>query len=61
MELRLITKNEGKNIVPVFWTDNYFSMLGKSKISISAQYDPELIKDVPNVEISGWNIPTQIV
>lgn len=47
----------GEEILPVFWSDNYISLLpGKSKC-LDASFSPGQLKGItPSVEIGGWNI-----
>ncbi len=48
---------KGKEILPVIWEDNYFSLLPGEKRTITATYRAEQMGSAqPTVEISGWNV-----
>ncbi len=47
----------GKEILPVIWQDNYFSLLPGEKRDITATYRAEELGSAqPSVEVSGWNV-----
>ncbi|MGA9041837.1 MAG: glycoside hydrolase family 2 protein [Terriglobales bacterium] len=47
----------GDEILPVFWEDNYISLLPGEKREVSASYrSAELGAAKPVVEVSGWNV-----
>jgi len=47
----------GEDVVPVFWRDNYFSLLPGEKKSVSVTYDPASLAGAePQVVIEGWNV-----
>lgn len=55
----LIDKKTEKRILPVFYSDNYFSVLPGEKKDIRLNY-PEIIKlNDLEVSLSGWNTPLQ--
>ncbi|HVO57818.1 MAG TPA: hypothetical protein VMT51_09000 [Dongiaceae bacterium] len=57
VRLRLLNKKDGADIVPVFWDDNYFSLLPGEERIIGVSYDAAMLHAVqPGVEISGFNI-----
>jgi exo-1,4-beta-D-glucosaminidase len=48
---------KGKEILPVLWQDNYFSLLPGEKRDVKATYSAtELGAAQPNVEVTGWNV-----
>lgn len=53
-----IVKNDSKDLVlPVFWEDNYFSLLPKEKRSVRVEFAAEnLAGATPILTIAGWNI-----
>lgn len=53
-----IIKRDSKDLVlPVFWGDNYFSLLPKEKIKVNVEFNTEdLTGEVPVLAIEGWNI-----
>ena len=59
---RLTRGKEGDDVVPIFWDDNYFSLLPGEEKSISITYDTgDLEGREPVLEIGGFNItPTTI-
>jgi len=61
VRLRLATK-EGSDIVPVFWQDNYFSLLPREERSIEVDYDSATTGgSSPVVEVGGFNIVSAVV
>jgi exo-1,4-beta-D-glucosaminidase len=58
--VRLKVNKTGKEILPVLWQDNYFSLLPGEKREVSATYRAsELGTAKPAVEVSGWNVTSQ--
>jgi exo-1,4-beta-D-glucosaminidase len=58
--VRLKVNKTGKEILPVLWEDNYFSLLPGEKREVSATYRAsELGTAKPAVEVSGWNVTSQ--
>jgi exo-1,4-beta-D-glucosaminidase len=58
--VRLKVSSSGKEILPVLWEDNYFSLLPGEKREISATYKAsELGAAKPTVEVSGWNVASR--
>jgi exo-1,4-beta-D-glucosaminidase len=53
-----IIKNDSKDLVlPVFWEDNYFSLLPKEKRSVRVEFDSKNLDGAkPIVALAGWNI-----
>ena len=52
----------GGEILPVLWEDNYFSLFPGEKREVVARYPKGAIaKNVPTVEVDGWNVPLQSV
>jgi len=59
LQVELILENGygGSAIVPVFWDDNYFSLLPGEKRIIKGYYsEDENIKGKPEIKVRGWNI-----
>ena len=47
----------GEDVVPVFWSDNYFSLLPGEKKSVSVTYDiASLAGAEPQIVVDGWNV-----
>jgi exo-1,4-beta-D-glucosaminidase len=57
MELMATKKSDGKSILPVFWSDNYISLLpGESKTLNLKFYDKDLDGDELAIKIQGMNL-----
>jgi exo-1,4-beta-D-glucosaminidase len=57
VRLKVNKGSGGKEILPVIWEDNYFSLLPGEKREVSATYrSAELGNAKPDVEVSGWNV-----
>jgi exo-1,4-beta-D-glucosaminidase len=55
--VRLKVNNGVKEILPVLWQDNYFSLLPGEKREVSATYSASKLGAAkPAVEVSGWNV-----
>src|SRR5262249_42522469 len=54
--LRLVDE-KGNDVVPVFWSNNYFTLLPHESIEVSANYETAGLggKD-PMVVCDGWNV-----
>jgi len=57
IDLNIYGEKSGNIVLPVFWDDNYFSLLPgetrKIKVSIPVKY---LKNDNPVLKVGGWNI-----
>ncbi|HQK70599.1 MAG TPA: glycoside hydrolase family 2 TIM barrel-domain containing protein [Bacteroidales bacterium] len=62
VEMKLKNHANGDLVLPVYWSDNYVSLLpGKSK-NITVQFNNSSLKGgKPIIEVSGWNIPKFII
>jgi exo-1,4-beta-D-glucosaminidase len=57
IRLRLANRKDGLDVVPVFWEDNYFSLLPGEERMISVRYDTaELHGAHPVIQVGGFNI-----
>ncbi len=54
IELRVSGKKSGETILPIFWEDNYISLLPGESRNIEAVF--AVIKDEPVFTINGWNL-----
>ena len=52
---------KGEIIYPVFWSDNYISLLPAESKTITCTIEKDLFPAEAVIEISGWNIPNQIL
>ena len=56
IELRIDKENSGQAVVPVFWDDNYISLLPGESRTISARVFTADLKGLrPVVRMNGWN------
>jgi exo-1,4-beta-D-glucosaminidase len=54
---RLTRGKGGEDVVQVFWSDNYFSLLPGEKKSVTAKFDiSSLAGAAPELVVEGWNI-----
>jgi exo-1,4-beta-D-glucosaminidase len=57
VRLRLADRKDGMDLVPVFWDDNYFSLLPGEERVVSVSYDASRLQGVkPRIEIGGFNV-----
>jgi len=48
----------GNSVLPIFWDDNYVSLLPGEKREINAHFAlDDLNGETPLLEVSGWNVP----
>ncbi len=55
IELKVVNEETGESFLPVYWTDNYISVLPHSKKTIDGTFKNPLDKK-PKLIINGWNI-----
>jgi len=57
VHLRVTRGKGGEDLTPIFWEDNYFSLLpGESRI-VTAKFDPSSLGGKEAVvELDGWNV-----
>jgi exo-1,4-beta-D-glucosaminidase len=62
VHLRLTNGKGGEDLTPIFWSDNYFSLLPGEQKEVTAAYDPADLngKDAA-LEIDGYNVAAQSV
>jgi exo-1,4-beta-D-glucosaminidase len=54
---RLTRGKGGDDVVPIFWTDNYFSLLPGEKKSVTVRFDSSsLAGSTPELVVDGWNV-----
>jgi exo-1,4-beta-D-glucosaminidase len=62
VQARLTRDRDGDDVVPIFWDDNYFSLLPGEEKTISARYDTsDLEAKPPAVELGGYNVEIESV
>ena len=60
--LKLTAGKQGKPVLPVFWQDNYVSLLPGETRTLSVSYAlTDLGGATPAVEVSGYNQPVQML
>jgi len=58
--LRLVDSH-GNDVVPVFWSENYFTLLPHEEIEVWAEYDTAgLDGKVPGTVCDGWNVTNSV-
>ena len=50
------TGRDGEEAVPVFWEDNYISLLPGETRVISGRWQTRDMHGAPRVLVSGWNV-----
>jgi exo-1,4-beta-D-glucosaminidase len=54
---RLIRGKGGDDVTPIFWSDNYFSLLPGEKKSVTGKFDSSLLQGAsPELVVDGWNV-----
>ncbi|MEJ2614475.1 MAG: glycoside hydrolase family 2 TIM barrel-domain containing protein [Ignavibacteriaceae bacterium] len=56
IELKIADKNTGQSILPIFWDDNYVSLLPHSKKTIKGSYQIKPGMGKAELLVKGWNI-----
>jgi len=57
VRLRLADPKEGLDVTPVFWDDNYFSLLPGEERIVSGAYDVSRLHGArPRIQIGGFNV-----
>ena len=58
---RLTRGKGGEDLTPIFWSDNYFSLLPGEKKSVTARFDSASLQGAtPELVVEGWNVePTE--
>jgi exo-1,4-beta-D-glucosaminidase len=57
IHLRIKQGHSDRDVLPVIWQDNYFSLLPGERREVTARYKlSDLGKTAPIVAVDGWNI-----
>jgi len=57
VHFRVTKGKDGDDLVPIFWEDNYFSLLPGEEKTVSAAADPADAEGTsPILELDGYNI-----
>ena len=60
VRLRVTKGKRGEDLTPIFWSDNYFSLLPGEVKELTATYDAsDLDGKVPILEVGGYNVAPQ--
>ncbi len=59
IDLNVIGKQSGLTVLPIYWDDNYISLLPGETKELHAYFSKEdLNSDEPVLKVSGWNVIT---
>ena len=59
VHLRVAQARDGEDVVPIFWDDNYFSLLPGEKREVSARFESAKARSGNLVlTVDGWNVAT---
>ncbi len=54
---RLTRGKGGEDVTPVFWSDNYFSLLPGEKKSVTVRFNSTSLHGAaPELVVEGWNV-----
>jgi PAS domain-containing protein len=56
IRVRLLRRADGEEILPVFWSDNYFSLLPQESKDLTVELATATATDL-QLAVDGWNIP----
>lgn len=59
--LSLVDSSTHKRILPVFYSDNYISVLPGEQKKVSLEYQPGPSQQLLQVSAGGWNLPEQLI
>jgi beta-galactosidase/beta-glucuronidase len=60
IRLKVQRAGSGERVLPVFYSDNYFSLLPGESKTVSVEFaDKDLAGEAPKLIAEGWNIPLQ--
>src|SRR5712692_5102957 len=60
VHLRVTKGKDGAGVTPIFWSDNYFSLLPGEQREVTASYDPsDLDGKAAVLEVDGYNVTPQ--
>jgi exo-1,4-beta-D-glucosaminidase len=62
VHLRVTRGKDGEDATPIFWQDNYFSLLPGEHRTVTAKLDPAALEGKePVVVLDGWNVDAVVV
>jgi hypothetical protein len=60
--IRTISSATGEDVLPAFYSDNYFSLMPGESRTVAVEYDPKYLKGGrPVFELSGWNTRAETI
>jgi exo-1,4-beta-D-glucosaminidase len=62
VHLRVTRGKGGRDVTPIFWQDNYFSLLPGERRTVTAKFDPAALEGQEAVLVlDGWNVDTVVL
>ena len=55
--IAMVDATTGKRILPVFYDDNYLSIVAGEEKKVILEFDPELAGKNAQITVEGWNVP----
>ncbi len=59
--LSLVNPATHQRVLPVFYSDNYLSILPGGQKKVLLEYQPKTGQPLPQVSVSGWNLPEKFI
>ena len=60
--LRVVNRQSGEDVAPIFWDDNYVSLLPGEKREITARFDSSAATQGElNLAVDGWNLASSSI
>jgi exo-1,4-beta-D-glucosaminidase len=60
IRVRLTRSADGKDVLPIDWTDDYVTLMPGERTTLVARYrKADLRRSTPTVVVGGWNVPEQ--
>jgi exo-1,4-beta-D-glucosaminidase len=56
-----LTDAEGRDVKPVFWTDNYFELAPGESREVAVRYRKKDLAGGPRIAVGGWNVRSAVV
>jgi exo-1,4-beta-D-glucosaminidase len=58
VEFKIVGDKTGRSVLPVFWDDNYVSLLPGETKQLTARFSRSDLPDEKlHIQYSGWNVP----
>jgi exo-1,4-beta-D-glucosaminidase len=61
IHLSVVSAKSGEEILPVFWEDNYLSLMSGESRAVVAHYTPAPNAGPLSLEVDGWNIEAKAI